>query len=197
MHRLPHRMLLLCALVVSALGVSALGAQAKTSPTPTKTKVVIITGGTTTIKANMTTVTFLASHKVGVTPIAPATLSGASVTLPVKGGVATTKKLDGVLLHRGAVKFTYAKKSLTLRHITLYKVGKQAHLAATFAGKLIQLGKISGLTAVLSAKTATVSGELHLSGRVAHLIDTLIGHHVVGAGYDFGSFTSTLTLKLA
>jgi hypothetical protein len=195
MHRLSQRALLLCALVVSGLGVSALGAQAKTSPTPTKAKFIIVKSGTTKITVTDATAKFLATEGIIPTAIAPATVSGASATLPVKGGLAKAKSLDGVLLHRGALKFATSSKSLVLRHITLYKLGKRAHLAAVVGGKVLRLANVVGLTATATGKTATVSGELHLTAAVARLINKLAGKHVVSAGYDFGSFTSTLNIK--
>src|SRR5690242_8491296 len=147
MRRVSRRLVVLPVLAASVLGISAIGATAKTSPVPVKHKLVRITGGSTTITANSATVTFLAKHNVTPTAIAPATLSGASVTLPVKGGVAVKKNLDGILLHRGAVKFSTTKRSVTLRHITLWKAGKRAHVSALVAGHVITLASVSDLKA--------------------------------------------------
>ncbi len=174
MRRVSSRLAVFAVLATSVLGLSAVGATAKTGPTPTKTKahLVIVKSGTTTITAT-------------------------SATLPVKAGAALVKKnLDGILIQGGGVKFSTAKRSATLRHITLYKIGKRAHLAATVNGKLVKnLGNISGLKYSVTGKDATVSGELHLTAAVAQIINKLVGKHVVSAGYDFGSFTSTLVLK--
>jgi hypothetical protein len=198
MRRVCSRLALFAVLAASVLGLSAIGATAKTSPTPAKKKphFVIVTGGTTTLTATTKAAQFLVSHGVTVTPISPATISGATVTLPVKIGAARiTKKLDGFLVHAGAVKFATTKRSATVRHITLYRTGKRAWLAGLVNGKAIHLGSISALKASRSGTSATVSGELHLSAQVAHIINKLLGKHLVSAGYDFGSFTSTLTLK--
>ncbi len=196
MRRVSSRLAVFAVLAASVLGLSAVGATAKTGPTPTKTHFVIVKSGTTTITASTATLTFLTNHKVTPTVIAPAALSGKSVTLPVRAGLARVNKhLDGVLFHTGGVKFSTATKSATVRHITLYKLGKQAHLAATVDGKVLRLGNITGLTVVVSGKHATVSGELHLTAAGAHIINKLVGKHVVSAGYDFGSFSSSLVLK--
>jgi hypothetical protein len=185
------RFMLTLALAVSGLGISAVGAQAKV---PSKTHLVRITGGTTTLTPTAATVSFLTSHGVTVTAVAPATLSGTAVSLPVIGGVARPKNLNGILLHRGAVKFATAKRSVTLRHITLWKLGKRAHLSARAAGRTLLLGNITGLAASVTGKTATVTGEVHLSAAAAHVINRVAGKHLVSAGADLGSVSSSLTL---
>lgn len=197
MRRVSTRLALSAALAVSVLGISAVGATAKApSSTKTKSHFVLVKGGTTTITVTTATAKFLTSHGVTVTPIAPAVISGTSLTLPVKAGLAKVdKKVDGVLFQAGAVRFSTATKSATVRHITLYKLGKQAHLAGTVDGRALRLGNITDLVVAVSGKSATVSGELHLSAAVAHIINKLLGHHVVSAGYEFGSFTSSLTVK--
>lgn len=195
MRRVSSRLALFAVLAFSVLGFTAVGAVAKTHVVKPKNKLVVITGGTTTIKATSATAMFLAKHKVAVTAVKPATLTGTSVTLPVKGGVAKAKNLFGVVLHRGAITFTVGTKSLVVRDLTLYKFGKQAHLAALVRGHVVRLGNITGLKAAISGKTATLTGELHLTAAVAALINKLVGHHVVSAGYDFGSFISSLTIK--
>jgi hypothetical protein len=194
MHRLSQRMPLLCALVGSVLGVSALGAQAKTSPEPTKVKAVLIKGGTVALTPTKPTVTFLTSHGIAVVPIAPATLTAGSVQMPIVGGVATTKKLNAVLLLRGAVKFATAKRSVVVRHLTFTKAGKSTVLSGTVRGKLVRLARITGLVVNVSAKSATVTGEVHLTAVTAQLIDRLVGKQVVSAGYHLGSLAATLQL---
>ena len=145
--------------------------------------------------ASTATAKFLATHGVTVPAIAPATMSGTSITLPVKGGVVKAKSLDGALLHKGAVKFATATKSVTLGHLTLYKVGRKAHLAGVVAGEVLNLGTISGLKASATGKSATVSGTIHITAAVAHIINKLVGKHVVSAGYVLGTFSSILTIK--
>jgi hypothetical protein len=195
MRRVSSRLALFAVLALSVLGFAAVGAVAHTSAAKPKGKVVTITGGTTTIKANNATVTFLATHNVKPTAIAPATLTGTSLILPVKGGAVTSKSLVGAITHRGGVKFATAKKSFVLSRITLVKTGNKAHLMAKVGKRVLPLGTITGLKTAVSGKTATVTGELHLSKDVAAVINKLLGKHVVSAGYDFGSFTSTLTFK--
>lgn len=198
MRRVSSRLALFAVLAASVLGISAIGATAKTSPTPTKhkSKLVLVTGGSTTITVTQATATFLVSHGITPSPIAPATLSGTSLTLPVKVGVAkVTKQINGAILHTGGVKFSTASKSLTVRHITFVKTGKAARVDGTVHGKLVRLATVRKLKVTPSGKTATVTGELHLTAQVAHIINKLVGKHIVSAGFDFGSFTSQLTLK--
>ncbi len=194
MRRVSSRLALFAVLAVSALGFAAVGATAKTSPPPTKPKVVI-KGGTTTITATTAAVKLLTSHKIGVVAVAPAKLSGTSLSLPVKGGFALPKSLNGVLLHTGKLQYTHGKKTVTLSRIALYKAGSKAHLAALVGGKLVNLGSLTGFKVTVKGKTATVTGEFRLSGAGAALINTLAGKHVVKAGYDFGNLTSSLTTK--
>jgi hypothetical protein len=46
----------------------------------------------------------------------------------------------------------------------------------------------------ISGKTGTITGELNLSAAAARAINTFAGHHVVAAGADLGSFTSSVTV---
>lgn len=193
MRRVSSRLALFAVLAVSALGFAAVGAVAHV--TPQKGKVVTVTGGTTTIKVSSATAVFLAKHGITATAIAPATLNGASLTLPVKGGLVTAKKLVGIVVQRGAVKFATAKKSIVIAKIKVLKVGKVAHVVATVGKRVLPLGTITGLKTVAGDKTATLSGELRLSKAVAAVLNKLAGKHVASAGYDFGSFTTSLTLK--
>lgn len=194
MRRVSRRLVVLAVLALGVLAMASVGAVAKTPAKP-KSKTVVITGGSTTVTASPATATFLVNHGVGVTAVAPATQSGTSITLPVKGGVVKAKSLDGAILHKGAVKFATKTRSVTLRHLTLYKLGKRAHLGGVVAGKFFNLGYITGLKVVVSDHVATVTGDIHLSAQAAHVVNKLVGKHVVSAGYKLGSFTSTLNLK--
>jgi hypothetical protein len=194
MRRVSSRLAVFAVLALSVLGFAAVSAAAKT-PAKAKSKTVTITGGSTTVTASSATASFLVSHGVTVTAVAPATLSGTSVTLPVKRGVVKAKSLNGAVVHDGAVKFATKTRSVVLRHLTLWKAGKKAHLAGVVAGKVLNLGTISGLQVAVSGKTATVTGTIHISAKVAHIINKLVGKHVVSAGYVLGTFASNLNLK--
>src|SRR5690348_15963335 len=144
MRRVSSRLVVLAVLALSVLGFAAVGAVAK-APAKPKSKTVVITGGSSTVTASSATASFLVSHGVVVTEVAPATQSGTSVTLPVKRGVVKAKSLNGAVVHEGAVKFATKSKSVVLRHVTLWKAGGKAHLAGVVAGKVLNLGTISGL----------------------------------------------------
>lgn len=186
------RMSLLLAVAVSSLGVLTAGAQANTSAA--KPKVIIVKSGQTTLTASTATVKFLTSHGITVTPLAPATMSGASVTLPVVGGIATDNKLRGVLVHRGGVRFASATKKVNVRHVVIYRKGGPTWLVATVNGKVARLAKLTSITLKRTGKNVTLTGEVRLTAQAAHLINKLFGKHLVSAGFDLGSLTSQLKL---
>ena len=140
MHRLS-RIVLTLALAVSALGISALGAQAKTHPA--HPKMIVVKSGQTTLTPTAATVAFLTSHKITVTALSPATIQHGAIVLPVRKGF-LTHHLRGALLHRGGVEFATDSRTVKLREITLYRLAKVTYLGALVNGHVArQLARVS------------------------------------------------------
>lgn len=191
MYRLSIRIVALLAVAASVLGFTV-AAQAKTTPKKTH---VVVTGGTATVTPTSTTTAFLKAENVTVTPIAPGSIgTGNAVTLQVAKGVFGNKHLFGVLALRGGVVFATAKKTVRLRDLTVERAGK-TFLRGRANGRELTFARLTGLKLVVSGKQVTVTGEIHLTAAAAQIVNHLVGTHVAKAGYDLGSFTSTLTLR--
>lgn len=194
MTRFNTRMLLLGALIISALGVSALGAQAKTAPAkPAFT----VTGGTVTIKPTAKTVSDLKADKVAQVPVKPATLTKGAITTPIAGGTFNAQ-LSGTMKLKGKLELVKkGGKTVTLSHFTVTVIkGKTALLFATVKGKTIELAKTANLAIkpASNPKSATATGEAHITKALAELINKLAGNHTAKAGDDLGAITANLKL---
>jgi hypothetical protein len=186
------RLLALLALAASVLGLSV---AAQAAPVKAHKHVVVVTGGSVAISPSSATAKFITSHNITVTPIAPATLASGQVTLPVAGGLATNRKLTGVLVLRGGVRFASTSKTVNLRRLVVVRTHGVTRLAGRVNKRFMVLARLSKLTLTVSDKTATVTGEIHLTAAAAKAIDHLFGTKVVKRGYDLGSFTATLNLE--
>jgi hypothetical protein len=169
----------------SVIGVSAPSAQAK----PLQ-----ITGKQTTITPSAQVTQFLTSHGVTVTAVGPATLSGGTLTLPIDGGRAARSGRRGVVRHAGGVEFSKGARQLVLGQFVLAGNIDHPRLSAVAGVRRIVLARLTGATHSGSGSTVTLSGELRLTGRAAHTINRRFGRHLVSAGTDLGSLTSTITV---
>lgn len=191
MHRLS-RIVLTLALAMSALGISALGAQARAHPA--LPKLILVKSGQTTLTPSAATVKFLTSHAITVTALAPVSIQNGSLVLPVRKGVAT-RQLRGVLLHRGGVEFATGARTVKLRAITLYRFAKATFIGALVNGHVAKrLARVTGIKLTRTGNQATLTGEVHLSASAAKMINHLLGKHLVSAGYDLARLSSQLTL---
>jgi len=185
MYRVSRRALSTLTVTLSASALLAAGAQAT---------ILHVNGQQTTITPSSQATEFLTNHHITVTPLGVATLSGGSLTLPIVGGRVGTPKLNGFVRHQGGVTFSGSGHSVSLRAFVLARVGKQAFFLATVGGKSLRVARVTGWTQTIVNRTATIKGELELTVKAASKIDHLFGKHVVGAGADIGSFTSTVTV---
>jgi hypothetical protein len=174
------------AAVLSLVALTAASAQAK---------VLHVTGQQTTITPSAQATKFFATQNVSMTPLGTATIANASLTLPISGGFVTTPKLNGVLRHKGGIKFTDGTRSLSLRGFVLARVAGRTFLSAKAAGKRLIVARVTKLTTTVSGKQAVITGELKLSAAAARGINRLFGHHVVKAGAEIGSLTSTVSVR--
>jgi hypothetical protein len=190
MHRTFTRLLALLAVATAVLGV-AVTAQAKPV---TPRKHIVVTSGSATITPTSTTATFITSHGITVTPIAPATLSSGTVTLPVIKGIATDRGLHGALRLGGGVTFAGAKRVVNVRDLTVVRTAK-TWLWGKVNGHVIRLARLTDLKRTVTGNQATVTGAIRLTHRAAQAIDRLFGSHVVSTGYKLGTFSATLTFS--
>lgn len=180
-------MLPMLAMVVSVAALSATPALAK----QVRHKV---TGQQTTITPSAGAVKFLTSHHVTVSALGAATLTNGSLTLPIVGGVVKTPSMDGTIVHSGGVKFTVGKRSVSLRAFVLRRIGHVTFVTARANGHLMIVARVTGGKVSVTGTTATATGELKLSGEAARRINRAVGKHIVSAGADLGSATSTITV---
>jgi hypothetical protein len=61
-------------------------------------------------------------------------------------------------------------------------------------GHRILLATMAAPKTHMSGKTGTMSGGLKLSARWVHLINHLVGKHVVHAGEDLGDLSATMKM---
>jgi hypothetical protein len=173
--------------LVAAIGI--LGGSAA------QAKVLHVTGQQTTITPSAKATQFLTAHHVTVTALGPATLSNGALTLPIKRGVVGTRKLNGLLVHKGGVKFTVGTRSVALRSFVLARAGHHTALTALVRGHRWIIAQVRHFKVTNSGNQATVTGELLLTSRAARGINRAFKKHVVSPGADIGSLSSTITFS--
>ncbi len=173
-----------------------------------------VTGGSTTITASSAAATVLSDNHITVTPIAPATQSGSTLTFPIRGGRINLATHRGVLRHKGGVSLSNGTQTATLRRLTivakrhgvaLYAVvrakGKHScrllrgkhHRKACKAGIHLAVAKIANITDVTVAN-GTATGTAHITRFTARLVNRLAGKHVVHAGDVLGTIAASPTV---
>ena len=118
---------MLAALAASAalLLVGAAGAQAK----------VVELTGTTTFTPSPQATQFLANHGVTVAPTGEATAENGSFVFPIAAGFGNTRTYNGLLAHKGGLKFTKGDRSAVVRNFVAVRVrGAGAVLLAQIPG---------------------------------------------------------------
>jgi hypothetical protein len=184
MFRISRRTLSVLAVTVGMLVLTS-AAQAKP---------LHVTGTKTTITPSAQATHFLSARHITVTALGPATISGGSLTLPISGGFVTKSAKSGLLRHEGGVQFSKGSHSVAVRRFVLIANAHRGILTATVAGHRIIIARLIDITRTVSGKSGTLTGELTLSAAAAHRIDRLFGKHVVSAGADLGSLTSSVTV---
>ncbi len=184
MSRISRRSLLMLLATLSLVAFTAGSAQAKAYK---------VTGQQTQITLRTQTVQFLTNHQVTVTAIAPATISGRTLTLPISGGTVSKNGQRGKLRHRGAVKLSQGSASIRLSHFVVVGHGQHVRVLARVGRDRITVAHLIDVTRTLTSTGGTLTGELKLSKAAAHRINHRFHQHVVTAGTDLGSLTSTVT----
>jgi hypothetical protein len=118
---------MLAALAASAalMLLAAAGAQAK---------VVELTGTTTFTPSNAAS-QFLSSHGVSVAPTGKASRENGSFVFPIVAGFGNTRTYNGLLAHKGGLKFSKGSRSAIVRNFVAVRVrGRGAVLLAQIPG---------------------------------------------------------------
>jgi hypothetical protein len=186
MSRTIRKLMPLSATALAVIGLTAASAQAK---------VLHVTGKQTTITPSAAVTSVITKYHVTVAAVGPATISGGALTLPISGGVVNSKTLDGTIVHQGGVKFTLGKRSIVLRSFVAGHVGSAVLLTADVGSTRVVIARLTKIQKTITGTQATITGELALSAEAAHRINNRIGHHVVSAGADLGTFDSTVTVS--
>ncbi len=182
---LPLRRALLVA--VAALSMVALAATAQAN-------VVKVTGGTATFSPSSELTRALSSHGVTTDAIAPATLSGGDLAMPVVGGRVERSHLYGDLKLGGGVRFSKDGRSLSLTRMVAVNSPRGAFLSARVAGERHVIARFTHLRKSISGHTATLNAKVVLSAEAAALINRKAGHHVVSRGAPLGAVSATITV---
>jgi hypothetical protein len=172
-----------------------------------------VTGGTSQITASAAAAKLLSDNHITVTPLTPATQSGAAFTFPIAGGRLNLKTLRGVIRHKGGLSLSNGTRTVTLREPTIVSTKRGAWLYARGLDErvcrpiLLPHPQVTCL-AVLRSHTERVAhltdvkvtggsatATLTLTTASARLIDALAGKHVASAGAVLGAGTITPTLK--
>jgi hypothetical protein len=110
---------------VALLLVGATGAQAK----------LVELTGTTTFTPSSTATEFLSNHGVTVEPTGAATAEEGSFVFPIAAGFGNTRTYNGLLAHRGGLKFTKGERSAVVRRFVAVRIrGAGAVLLAQIPG---------------------------------------------------------------
>jgi len=193
---------------VTALVSFAFAAVALAAPTK-------VTGGTTQITASTGAVTLLSDNHLTVTPIAPATASGATYTFPISGGSLNVTTLRGVIRDKGGLQISNGTKTVTLRQPLLVSTAQGASIDALARGPVVRICRhigrrhlrlrctlivhvatvrIARLTNVkVSSDTATAT--VNITAFTAGVINRLAGKQVAAAGNTLGTATIAPTLQ--
>jgi hypothetical protein len=125
MRLLSRTMLAALAAAVALLLVGAVGAQAK----------VVELTGTTTFTPSPQAVEFLSTHAISVTPTGQATREANSFVFPIAAGFGNTRTYNGLLAHKGGLKFAQGERSAVVRNFVAVRIrGAGAVLLAQIPG---------------------------------------------------------------
>jgi hypothetical protein len=177
---------LICALagVVLALFVAA-PAQAKSDR---------VVGGHVTVTPSAQITAFLRSRGITVTPLGGMKLGNGSLTMPMAGGHMQVPSMQGTMVTSGGIEYTNGSKRVVVRDYRLTDTAHGARLTAVVNGRRIVIATMAPPKVSVSGKNATMSGGLQLSAAWAHLINHLVGMHVVHPGEDLGDLTAKVKM---
>lgn len=181
---MSKRLIWALAALVCALGVAA-PAQAKTER---------VVGGHVTVTPSTEITAFLRSRGITVTPLGAMTVGSGSLTMPMVGGHMQMPSMQGTMVTSGGLEYTNGSKRVVIRDYRLTDTAHGARLTAVVNGRRILIATMSAPTVGASGNTGTMSGGLKLSAAWAHLINHLVGMHVVHPGEDLGDLKARVKM---
>lgn len=161
---------------------------------PAEAKSERVTGGHATVTPSAQITHFLRSRGILVTPIGPVKVGSGSLTMPMVSGQLTTPSMNGTMNAKGGLQYSNGSKRLRVRDYELSHSGGAGKLTAIVNGKRIVLATMAAMKVKMSGRTGTMSGGLRLTATWAHLINHLVGKHVVHPGEDIGDLSATVRM---
>jgi hypothetical protein len=173
-----------------------------------------VTGGTTKVTASPAAAVVLATHHITVTPLAPATASGATFTFPITGGRINTTTFRGVIRDGGGIAYSNGTDTVQVRRIhsvsdrhgtfvfarvrrhvvrNCHHVGPH-HVRRCTVVVLTTDAKIARVTNT-SVSGGTGTGTLKITTFTARVLNQLAGSHIVSAGETIGTVQTTPTFS--
>jgi hypothetical protein len=173
-----------------------------------------VTGGTSQLTLSDSVLSALSAHHLTVTPLAPATASAGTFTLPVSHGRLNTANRHGRIDTTGGLSISNGTETIGLRHLTTVSTGHGVSVFAvtrgpirhrcrrigrhqlrmrcvtTYRVRTARIATVSGLTVT----GTTASGTLALTPVAARLVNDLAGATIATAGAPIGTVTMTPTL---
>jgi hypothetical protein len=178
----------------TTVSVLAVGACAVAFAAPAIAKTEHVTGGHATVSDSSQVTKFLHALGITVTPIGPAKVGTGSMGIPMTGGHLNVPTMGGVMLTKGGFKYSKGTRTLTVTGYRLTHVGRVAKLTAVVHGKRILIATMNSPHVKMTTKHGKMSGPLVLSSVWAHLINQLLGMHVVHGGESLGQLAATVTM---
>ena len=152
-------------------------------------------GGHVTVTPSAEITAFLRSRGITVTPLGAMKVGTGSLTMPMVGGHDAGSQHAG---HdddqRRPASTPTGPSGSVIRNYRLTDTAHGARLTAVVNGRRILIATMSAPTVGLSGKTGTMSGGLKLSAAWAHLINHLVGMHVVHPGEDLGDLKAKVKM---
>jgi hypothetical protein len=174
-----------------------------------------VTGGSTQLVVSDTALALLTNNHTTPSALAPASLSGATLTFPISGGRLNTASLRGIVNHRGGLELTNGTATVSLRRPTIVSNRAGVSLYALVRGRVVRrcqrigghvhrhlvcdttvryhTARIARVTA-LSVSNGTATGTINITQFTASVINRLAGKSVITAGTAIGTATITPTL---
>lgn len=177
---------LVCALA------SVMGALVVAAPAQAKSERVI--GGHAKVTPSSQITIFLRSRGITVTPIGAMKVGNGSLTMPMVGGQVEVPTMGGTMTTSGGLEYSNGSKHVRIGRYVLTHAGHVAKLTAVVNGHRILIATMASPSVSMTSKSGTMSGGLKISAAWAHLINRLVGQHVVHPGEDIGDLTATVKM---
>jgi hypothetical protein len=153
-----------------------------------------IGGGATKLTFDRSFLAVLKQHGVKLSAVAPARLSGGTVTFPVAGGKFDPTSASGTVEHEGAVVFRAGSKKLPLKALQLKTTQKRSPFSVKAGGSQLKLATAGKLAVARQGFGDRVEvGQRDLGGKLAtRLGKKLRLKQVFEEGQSLGSTRTTV-----